>query len=235
VYHPDVTSGSSEKFLEIKEAYDYLIQNHKKKIGSYNKVWSEMFKTMAKGKNNQQVVIVRCSTKQAYEGFSKDLSIFLEIPCNQCTPLTRSICRRCDGVGFKKKLIKQNFIFNNITQQDQNFIYCDFHEGVDLCVKVHTEAPEGFYNKGRNIESIETISIFKAMLGGDIQVRTLEGHSTLTLPEARISDYSLILNGKGLFGGDHLIKLKVFLTKNLTNKQKEILNDLLNEENTKDI
>jgi DnaJ-class molecular chaperone len=234
-YHPDVSEEDPERFLEIKESYDYLLKNHKPtQEKSFDKMFSDMFKTMNKQRNTQQVVIVRASIEEAASRFTRDLSIFIEVPCQKCTQISRSICKVCDALGYKKELKKDTFTFEDITQQDQNFIYKSYHKDVDLCIKVHLVPPGDFKIKGKTLESCENIDIFKAIVGGDFTVRTLNGYEKITLPEGNISDFNYILNGKGLFGGPQLIKLKVFLAKNLTNKQKNKLIDLIHEENFKE-
>lgn len=232
IYHPDVTGGDSDKFIEIKEAYDFLVKNHKQRDSSYDKMFSDMFKSMNKQKSIQKVMFVRASVEEALNGFERDLNIFFEIPCEKCSALTKSICKNCKGWGYKKENKKAKLGFNEITQQDQSFLYKKFYKDIDLCVKVRIEPPEGFKIKGKNTESIENISIFKAILGGEHEVSTLFGKQKIPLPEGKISDYTFILPEKGLFGGNHYIKLKVFLPKNLTNKQKNMLNKLVYEKNT---
>lgn len=231
-YHPDVSLESPDKFLEIKEAYDYLLENHKNtQDKSYDKLWSNMFSTMSKNKNVRQVVMVRASLEEATSGFERELSILVEVPCHKCTALTRSICNSCNNLGFKKEMVKGSFSFNNITEQDQSFLHKNYYKDVDLCIKVHILPSGNFKVRGRLIESVENISIFKAILGGDLEVKTLNGVEIISLPQGNISDFTYVLKGKGLFGGNHLIKLKVFLANNLTDNQKSLLNDLLHEEN----
>ncbi|MDB4330321.1 hypothetical protein N9948_01220 [bacterium] len=191
-----------------------------------------MFKSsVTKKKSPQQVIFVRASAKEINTGFERELTIFFEVPCEKCSPLTKSICRKCNGLGYKKENKKDKFKFEDINHQDQSFFYENYYEGIDLCIKVRVEAPQGFKIKGKSIESIENINIFKAILGGELEINTLKGKQKIILPEGKINDFTYILKGEGLFQGNHLIKLKVFLPKNLTDKHKEMLNNLVYEKN----
>ena len=230
-YHPDVSQENPKKFLELREAYDYLITHHKNisEKSSYERMFNDMFKTMNKSKTPTHAQVVRCSIEEVREGFTRDMTFFVEIPCAKCTPISKSICKLCNGLGFHKELIKDSFHFNKINQQDQSFLYKEFHKGLDLIIKVHIVSPEPFKIKGKNIESFESIDIFKAIVGGPFEVRTIHGTKVVNLPEGNISDFNYVIEENGLFDGCQLIKLKVFLYKNLTIDQKDKLIKILHD------
>lgn len=226
IYHPDISKEDPKKFLEIKEAYDNLMKSHKESFGSYDKMWSDLFKTLSK-KNLTHSISLNVSLEEIVNNsFNKDLNIFFDVPCSSCSLFTRSSCSVCKGSGVIKENKSSNIIFENINQQDQVFIFKHFHKNIDLRIKLHIVTPPQFKLRGRITESIENIDIFKAILGGNYKVNTINGPEEVILPEGKIKDFDIILENKGIFGGNHLIKLKVFLSKNLTDEQKKILNIL---------
>jgi DnaJ-class molecular chaperone len=225
IYHPDISKEDPKKFLEIKEAYDNLIRTHKEN-GSYEKMWSDLFKTISK-KNLTHSITLNVSLEEIVNNyFEKELNIFFDVPCTSCTLFTRISCNTCRGLGFIKEYKLSKICFENISQQDQVFIFKTFHKNIDLRVKLHIVTPPQFKLRGRITESIENIDIFKAIVGGNYKVTTINGLENVILPEGKIKDFDIILENKGIFGGNHLIKLKVFLSKNLTDEQKKILNIL---------
>jgi DnaJ-class molecular chaperone len=229
-YHPDVFKGDSNQFLKIKEAYDYLIQNHKN-LNSYDKIWSELFKEIKSKKNSIHNITVNASIEEATVGFKKDVNIFFTIKCNSCSIINRSNCNFCFGTGYIKDSKLDILYFNNIKKQDQIFLFENYHKGIDLRVKVHILSDGFFKIRGNITESTENINIFKAIIGGKFKVKTLDGFESINLPSGNINDFSYILKEKGLFKGDLLIKLKVFLSKNLTEEQQKMLNILAYEKN----
>ena len=233
-HHPDVTGiDSTEDFIKIKEAYDFLIKNHKETVDkAYDTMWSDMFRASMRTPSYKQVhsAVVRCSLEEAISGFERELNLSIDIPCRKCSVLTRSICNSCGGSGFNKEYKTDTFIFNSITSQDQYFIYKSYCPNVNLSLRIKIIPPDGFSVKGKNVESVQYIDIFKAIIGGEYVINTVEGEETVILPEGNITDYVYVLSNRGLSGGNYLIKLKVILSKKLTCHQKVMLNNILYDE-----
>jgi DnaJ-class molecular chaperone len=229
-YHPDLTNGDSDKFLKIREAYDFLIKNHVN-LSYYDNIWSEIQNSLKSKKNPSHSITLKASILESQKGFNRSVNIFFTIPCEKCSVLSRSSCKQCLGTGYCKESKSDILYFNNINKQDQIFIFNNYHRNIDLRVKVHVEVEEPFKIRGNVTEVTENINIFKAILGGSFNIRTLEGTVEVNLPPGNISDFTYVLKEKGLFKGDLLIKLKVFLSKNLTEEQKKILNILSYEKN----
>ncbi len=76
------------------------------------------------------------------------------------------------------------------------------------------------------------INIAQAALGADIQVQTLEGNVTLTIPAGVQSGAKFRMKGKGVknikgYGkGDQYVTIKVVTPKNLTTEQRDLLQKL---------
>jgi DnaJ-class molecular chaperone len=102
-------------------------------------------------------------------------------------------------------------------------------EKYDVVVEV---APDKhFQREGADIVTEETISFANAALGAELSVETIHGPVTIRVP-AGTQPHSLIrLTGKGVphvrgnSSGDHYVRISVTIPKNLTKRQKELLEE----------
>ncbi len=237
-YHPDRNPETENKFKDIKNAYEYLLENHsnKRKIvknGAFTEMFSEMFRPQQKIKY-KQLLNLELSLEEALSGIKKDLQIFLDIPC-VCNIITRRECRFCKGLGFIKESKKICLDIPGEIYQHQTFTYKDFYKNIDLQVRINILPSNYFKIRGRNIESEESLNIFKGIIGGDVLIRTLKGTQQIELSPYRIHDFNYILNGMGIQGGNHIIRFKICCPENLTEENKiqlvKILNETENKEN----
>jgi curved DNA-binding protein len=90
-----------------------------------------------------------------------------------------------------------------------------------------------FKRVGDDLYKTEEIDLYKALLGGEIQVETLSGKVKLKVKPETQSDTKVKLKGKGMPKykkdnqfGDLYITYKVVLPKNLTDKEKELFREL---------
>lgn len=82
-YHPDHNSATKDKFNEIKEAYDFLLKNHTPfKVSSFDKMFTDMFKTMKKHVNIVHTIRVSIPMQEALTGTKRDLSVKFDVPCS---------------------------------------------------------------------------------------------------------------------------------------------------------
>ena len=112
----------------------------------------------------------------------------------------------------------------------------------DLYIFVKVERHELFERDGPNLYCSTYVPMTTAALGGKISVPTIDGGKVqVSVPEGADSGRKLRLRGKGMPAlrsdggsrgtGDLLVELKVETPKNLSSKQKKILEEL--EEGTK--
>jgi molecular chaperone DnaJ len=86
-----------------------------------------------------------------------------------------------------------------------------------------------FERKGDDIYCEVPITLTEAVLGGKIEVPTIDGKATMTIPEGTQSGQKFRLKGKGvphLKGGgrgDHYVTTKIVLPKNLDQASKELI------------
>jgi len=229
-FHPDKYSGDSSKFLEIQEAYQYLVKNHKthKNNDSFTSMFSDMFKSMHKEPVKNHVIRLNLSLLEAIEGIEKTLNIKFDVPCD-CPFVMRDRCKKCGGIGYIKEERAGTFLLRNIAHQNQTYVYKNYHKGINLHIKVNVVSNGEFYLKKDTIYSDVPLSIFKSILGGRLEVKTPKSVATVEIPEGKIKDFSCRIKDKGLAGKDFIINFKLFLPKNLTLQQKKLLNIIIDE------
>lgn len=106
----------------------------------------------------------------------------------------------------------------------------------DLYVAVLVEPHPIFERDGMNILCEVPISFATAALGAKIEVPTLEGRVSMTIPTGTQSGAIFRLKEKGIVGmrggrdskrGDQLVRVKVEVPKKLSNRQKELLQEFV--------
>lgn len=93
-----------------------------------------------------------------------------------------------------------------------------------------------FGREGYDIVTEEEITYAEAALGADMNVETISGDVKIRVPAGTQPGTLIRLSGRGVTRlrgggkGDHYVKIKIAVPKKLTNKQKQLLEDLLKEE-----
>jgi molecular chaperone DnaJ len=101
----------------------------------------------------------------------------------------------------------------------------------DLYVEIHIKQHPVFQRDGDDLHCEIPISFTKAALGGEVEVPTLNGKASFTLPEGTQSGKTFRLRGKGIKGvrsgyaGDLFCHVVVETPVKLTDRQKELLQE----------
>jgi DnaJ-class molecular chaperone len=94
-----------------------------------------------------------------------------------------------------------------------------------------------FAREGYDIITEEEISYPQAALGAELSVETIDGKVKIRVPAGTQPGTLIRLSGRGVTRlrsggkGDHYVKVKVTVPKKVSGKQKQLLEDLLKEEN----
>ncbi len=110
----------------------------------------------------------------------------------------------------------------------------------DLFIVIHVEPHEYFQRKGNDLYCEVEISAIEACLGQVINVPTLEGTEQIKIPAGTQPGAIFKLKGKGfpdLRGfspGDQLIKIRIKIPSDLTDRQRELLEEFLEIEKQKE-
>jgi len=105
-------------------------------------------------------------------------------------------------------------------------------EGLDLYLIVEVAPDQRFERQGDDLRSTATIDLFTATLGGEAKVQTLDGTVTLKIPAGTQPEQVFRLAGRGMprlksaqGKGDLFVRVKVRVPKNLSDKQKSLLEE----------
>ena len=100
----------------------------------------------------------------------------------------------------------------------------------NLYVKVRIQPHPLFTRQGRNVLLGIGVNVAQAALGDDIEVGTIDGPVTFTLPAGTQSGQQFRMRGKGIPAmgsgerGDQLITVQVLIPKDLTSDQRDLFN-----------
>lgn len=168
--------------------------------------------------------------------------------CPKCSgrgQVIESPCATCSGSGVQSKTVKKEVKLPAGIENNMRFRL----EGMgdagpngapygDLIVIIQVKDHDIFVRKENHILLSIPIPFTMAALGGEVEVPTLEGNGTLTIPRATPSGKILKMPGLGMpdvhgYGkGDQLVKVTVDVPKKLSPEQDELLRKLATLEKT---
>ena len=103
----------------------------------------------------------------------------------------------------------------------------------DLMIKVRVAGDQVFSRKGKDVFITEKIPYTTAILGGEAEFRTLYGMVKCQVPAGSQSGTTMRLRGKGIVSakgkespGDEYVTLQITVPKNVTEKEKALLQEL---------
>ncbi|MDR2353706.1 MAG: J domain-containing protein [Deltaproteobacteria bacterium] len=101
----------------------------------------------------------------------------------------------------------------------------------DLFLLVHVAQDANFRRDGNNLLVEKKISLYRALLGGSIEMETLTGRTSLKVPAGTQNGAKLRLQGKGIAptkgkAGDMIVTLKVVLPTRLSPEAKNLVQEL---------
>jgi curved DNA-binding protein len=103
----------------------------------------------------------------------------------------------------------------------------------DLYLVIRVADDPRYEVKGNDLHTEVAIDLYSAVLGGEVTVQTLSGNVVLTIPEGIQPGQSIRLTGRGMpklnspsAKGDLFAHIKVKIPQNLTERQKELFQEL---------
>jgi curved DNA-binding protein len=103
----------------------------------------------------------------------------------------------------------------------------------DLFIKIKVKNHPEFIRKGDDLYHTQTVDLYTAVLGGEVIVSTLSGQVKIKIAEGTQHGKSIRLKGKGMpvydkkdVFGDFYLEIKVQIPEKLTDKQRELFEQL---------
>ncbi len=159
--------------------------------------------------------------------------------CNGTGQVIKEKCSSCHGEGRKlgESTVKINIPAgvsegNYIPLRGQGNVGMRGGPAGDLLVVIEEEQHPSFDRHGEDIICHLNLSFPDAVMGTRIEVPTLEGNETIDIPAGTQGGDVIKLHGMGIgrlnsYGkGDELVMVNIYVPKNVSGKEKEILKEL---------
>ncbi len=163
------------------------------------------------------------------------------VTCDACQgkgKVIKNPCPTCRGSGFVRKRESLDVTIpagiddgNNMRIGGKGNAGANGGEAGDLFVEVRVERDEVFEREGTTLLCNVPITITEATLGAEIQIPTLDGPKSFTIPEGTQNGTKFTMRGLGLQDirskrvGDLVFTVNVEIPRSLNSKQKQILRD----------
>ncbi len=167
--------------------------------------------------------------------------------CNGQGEIPEKKCKHCHGSGTEKEVVEKKVKIPAGIDDGQKLRVPGMGEASlnggpngDLYVVIRLKRHEIFERDGEDLYCEIPISYSMAVLGGEVEIPTLKGKKSIKIPAGIESGKALKISGHGIksvrgnYKGDIIVRIIIETPKNLTGKQKELLQkfeDSLNEKN----
>ncbi len=163
-------------------------------------------------------------------------------PCERCGGrggIVKKPCEECGGSGITQRIDRMPIEIPPGAEDGATLILSGKGEPGfvggppgDLCIAIKVKPHKTFRRVKANILTEVLIDFTDAVLGGEVEIPTMEGCEKLTIPEGTQTGEIFRLRGKGLpiinyrGRGDELVKVSIRTPTKLTSNQKRIIREL---------
>ena len=167
------------------------------------------------------------------------------VPCSNCGGTGRVIkdpCKSCSGSGRVRIIEKRKFRIPAGIDDGQTIRISgggdDGRRGGptgDMHVVIRVKPHKRFIRDGADIHQNVSIPVTTAILGGSVDIPTLDKDIKLTIPEGTPAQKTFRVKGAGIVKlnstekGDMYVNVTVDIPKKLNDKQKELVRELASE------
>ncbi len=198
-------------------------------------------------KETEMMVCPICNGKGKIREMKRSIfgSIEMARACENCVgsgKVPREKCNFCDGLGILKKEEEIKIKIPAGIDNGEMIRFSGGGEAVrggtsgDLYIKTHVKKHKLFRKEGNNLIMNLDVKLSDALLGAKIDIQTLDGLSTLHIPEGINTGDILQIKGKGVPDqnrnrnrGDILIHIRVALPKKLSRSARDAIQKLREE------
>lgn len=159
-------------------------------------------------------------------------------PCLHCMARGINIktpCDKCNGSGATINSRKESVVLPSCTDDGDTFTM--LIGGSQIAIRVRVQKDENMTRRPRtmDVESKYKVSLKDSLLGKDIDVKTIHGVKTITMPSCTPHGKGFRLRGMGAKHpsngnfGNHIVQIEVEYPKALTNKQRDIIKEIFDD------
>lgn len=160
--------------------------------------------------------------------------------CKGRGEVPKEACPQCRGEGALKKQEEVHIVVPSGVEDGEMIRMPGRGEAMpgapagDLYVKIHVKADKLFTRDGNNLVTVLSIKLTDALLGGEYTIHTLDGDTTLAIPQGVTQGEFLRIRGRGVpYGrgsrGDLMVRVDIEFPKKLSRAAKEAVEKLRNE------
>jgi len=236
----------SDISVDIELTFEEMAKGTRKKIKLYKKkICSEC--SGSGGEGGKTKTCPDCGgAGQIRKTRRSFLGAFTQVAeCERCSgsgKIPEKKCRKCGGDGTVRDYQEIEVDFPSALQTGETLRMSGYGEAGprgaaagDLYLNIRVAESRKFQRKGFHILSKKEIKLTQALLGGETEVETIDGEVTIKIPAGIRSGDFLKINQRGIYvpqsqrRGDHLVEIILDIPKNLTRKQKRLLEELKEE------
>lgn len=195
--------------------------------------------TPKKERGSDITVDVDITPEEALNGTIKQINVLYTNICPKCNREKDTNCPICSGTNKIPKHTKLKVkIPPKVKENSKIRIQSEGNQGKnggekgDLFLIIHIKKEDKFIYKGNDILTTVSITPSEAALGSSIDIKTPDSTIVMKIPAETSSGQKLKITGEGLKDtktgkkGDLVVTLKIQIPKNLTQKEKELYEEL---------
>ena len=257
-YHPDVSKekDAEEKYKEINEAYEVLKDPEKRQkydtlgmnwqsgqdftpppgwqhmefngsdMGGFSDFFQTIFGGGRRGFGGFQDIFSNASNYHHPMQRDSEVSVTLSLEDIVKGGVHNFTFNGTNG----KRTLKVN-LPKGITDGSQIKLPGKSDSGGDIYVNIHIEPHRIFEVSGYDLTCEIKVSVFDAVLGRDINIKTIDGEVAIKMPPGIQDSQKLRIRGKGMpkrdgTNGDLYVRVKIEIPRHLTQKQKDLWQEL---------